>query len=383
MKRLGIRVLTAAIASSMVVLSVSATEPSIDEMKRDKQAAQGEVNSLQKQLTEIVTKISDLEDDLTKTGEQIEQATVDLEEATTLEQQQYADMKLRIKYMYEEGNESVVEALLSCNNFSELVNKAEYVQNVHEYDRDKLQEYVETKEKVSTLKTTLENDQKEMEALEADFQSQEKDLNTMIGDKQEEVSDLETMIQDAVEEAARKAAEEEAARQAAEEEAARQAEEAGQAAEEGSSTVSKDSGSDEDSDSSSSSSSSSGSSSSSSSSSSDSGSSSASSSYVAGDAVSRAYSALGKPYSWGAVGPDAYDCSGLVSFCLTGRHARVYTSSSLAGCTKVTNPQPGDVCVKPGHVGIYIGGGQMIHAPQTGDVVKIAPVQSGMWYVRP
>ena len=91
---------------------------------------------------------------------------------------------------------------------------------------------------------------------------------------------------------------------------------------------------------------------------------------------------LGKPYVWGARGPNAFDCSGLVSFALTGRYVHSWSTSNIVTWTRVSNPQPGDICIKPGHCGVYIGGGQMIHAPQTGDVVKVAPVQSGMWYVR-
>lgn len=101
------------------------------------------------------------------------------------------------------------------------------------------------------------------------------------------------------------------------------------------------------------------------------------------DAVSRAYSCLGAPYVWGAVGPSSYDCSGLVSYCITGRHARVFTSSSLMGYSAVSNPSPGDVAVKSGHCGIYIGGGQMIHAADYGIGVIVGSVQSGMKIVRP
>lgn len=99
--------------------------------------------------------------------------------------------------------------------------------------------------------------------------------------------------------------------------------------------------------------------------------------------VNRAYAQLGKPYKWGAVGPSSYDCSGLVSYCVTGKHQRYCTSGAVAGWPRTSNPQPGDICVKSGHVGIYIGGGKMIHAPQTGDVVKISAVHRGMWYVVP
>jgi len=82
------------------------------------------------------------------------------------------------------------------------------------------------------------------------------------------------------------------------------------------------------------------------------------------------------------VGPDSYDCSGLVSYCLLGRHSRLGTAASFMGYTRVSNPKPGDICCNDHHCGIYIGDGQMIHAPRTGDVVKISAVHSGMIYTR-
>ncbi len=102
--------------------------------------------------------------------------------------------------------------------------------------------------------------------------------------------------------------------------------------------------------------------------------------------VDRARSQLGKPYKWGATGPSSFDCSGLVSYALTGSYSRIGTTATFMGWSRVSNPQPGDVCVVHNssrqHCGIYIGNGQMIHAPRTGDVVKVGPVQSGMVFVR-
>ena len=100
------------------------------------------------------------------------------------------------------------------------------------------------------------------------------------------------------------------------------------------------------------------------------------------DTVSRAYSCLGCDYVWGGVGPGGYDCSGLVSFCLTGEHTRLGTTSTFMGWPQVSDPQPGDIAVNWGHTGVYIGGGQMIHAATYGVGVIIGPVQSGMIIVR-
>ena len=101
-----------------------------------------------------------------------------------------------------------------------------------------------------------------------------------------------------------------------------------------------------------------------------------------GDTVSRAYSCLGAPYVWGGVGPYGYDCSGLVSYCLTGEHTRLGTTYTFMGWPQVSDPQPGDIAVNWGHTGVYIGGGQMIHAADYGIGVIVGPVQSGMIIVR-
>jgi cell wall-associated NlpC family hydrolase len=95
-------------------------------------------------------------------------------------------------------------------------------------------------------------------------------------------------------------------------------------------------------------------------------------------AVQAAMSQLGKPYSWGAAGPDSYDCSGLTMWAWA--HAGVslpHQSAEQQGYgtpVSVGQLQPGDLVFfgSPAyHVGIYIGNGQMVHAPTTGDVVKV------------
>ena len=92
--------------------------------------------------------------------------------------------------------------------------------------------------------------------------------------------------------------------------------------------------------------------------------------------VAAAYSKLGCPYVWGASGPNSFDCSGLVMWCYAQAGVSLDHYSGSQGQSGAVIPlsqaQPGDILWKSGHVGIYIGNGQYIHAPQTGDVVKIA-----------
>ena len=103
--------------------------------------------------------------------------------------------------------------------------------------------------------------------------------------------------------------------------------------------------------------------------------------------ISEAYKHLGKPYVWGAKGPNSFDCSGFTSYVY-----RTALGIEIGGTTydqinsgievSYSELQPGDlVFPHSGHVGIYIGGGQMIHAPHTGDVVKVASVYK-FWRAR-
>lgn len=380
MNKHGIRLITAVVTSSMIVTPVLAA-PSVDDLKKEKASKQNEVSSLQSQLTTLMGKVNTLESELIQTGEDITKAQSDLVVAQKKEKEQYAAMKKRIKYMYEAGNDSAFETLVTSDDFTDLLSKAEYVQNVHSYDRKQLQEYVETKQQISDLKDSLEKDQKELESKQAEYEKQGDNLNNLITSKSAEVANLDSEIQAAAEAAAKEAAER-AAKEAAEK-AAKEAAKKQQASAANNSTSSNRNNSTTSNNTTSNKNNTSNTTRPSRPSGNNTSSNTTSGSNAnGGTIVSRAYSQLGKPYAWGAYGPSSFDCSGLVSYCLTGRYTRLGTTLTFMGWTRVSNPQPGDVVTTATHCGIYIGNGQMIHAPHTGDVVKVGPVQSGMIYVR-
>lgn len=345
------------IICSTIVTPANAA-PSISDLEKEKAAAENEVGSLRAELTELLGKINQLEIDLIAKGQEIEQASSDLKAAEEKEAKQYADMKLRIKYMYEEGNTSFLEALFRADDFADFINKAEYVKNVNTYDRDMLNQYIDTKEQVSTMKVSLEEESSQLELLQGEYHKEEAALNDTIQTKQTEIANFDAEIQAAAEAAAREAA----AREAAEREA-REAE-ARNAAERNKIPTSNGRENDD----------------------SDGGGSyhSSGNTGTAGTIISAAYSYLGVPYNWGGASRSGIDCSGLVM--LAHQAAGINLSHSSGGQggggVAVSDPQPGDVVCYPGHVGIYIGGGQMIHAPQPGDVVKVQSVYGSPWYRR-
>lgn len=392
MNKYGRMLLVSLMAGSLIVTPVYAA-PETESLESQKAAAENEASALQQELVELLDKMGKLEEDLISKGEEIIQAEEDLEQAKKLEEEQYESMKLRIKYMYEEGTTTALETLVSAENFTDLLNKAEYVAEVHIYDRSKLQEYVDTKQNVEDLKEQLVKEQADMKDMQAEYEAEEDTLTATLEEKREEIAGFDAQIQAAAEAAAREAA----AREAAEREAAERQNTTG-----GSNTQTESSGTGNEGNTNTGNNSSEGQTSgstggggstgssggntsgNSSSSGSGSGSVSSGNTSAAQTIVNAAYGQIGVPYVYGGTGNGGWDCSGLVQYCHSVAGISLpRTSQSQGGCgVSVSNPQPGDIVCYGSHVGIYIGGGQMIHAPKPGDSVKVAAVYGSPWYRR-
>jgi cell wall-associated NlpC family hydrolase len=367
----------AALTCSMITVPVFAAPANSGTLEAQKKEAQSEVNSLQSQLSTLMSKMTELQGQLITKGEEITKAEQQLADAQEKEKEQYEDMKLRIKYMYEEGDGSALERILSSGSIAEMLSQAEYVQKVHSYDRDMLEQYVETVTEVKDLKSTLESDMNKLEEMQTEFEDQKIELNDTIENKSAEVANLDEQIQ----EAARKAAAEAAAKQKEAEEAAAAAAAAsnnqtgGQSVQNGNTSVNTPSANtpaapDADN---------SGNTGSPSQENTGGGNTSA-----AQTIVNAAWTQIGVPYVWGGTSPYVgLDCSGLTQWC----HAQAGISigrvdtAQLNGGQVVYDPQPGDIAWTPGHVAIYIGNGQMIEAQQPGTTICVSAVRASV-YVR-
>ncbi len=376
MNKLGRVLLTAVMIGTLVVTPVLAA-PDIEGIRQQKEEAQNQVKSLQEELSGIISKIDTLEAELIETGEAYLKATDDLEEAELKEKEQYAKMKLRIKHMYEQGVGKDLESILEAKSFAEVLSKAEYIQNIHNSDRKMLGEYQETKKQIVKLKETIEKEMKKLEEQQKEYAAAKANLNNVIEAKKGEVANLEQELQAAIAQAeAERKAKEEAERKAREEAARKKAEQEREQASASGGTSSSGGSSSNSGQKPSNSGSNGGSSS---------GNSGTNNQNAAAAIVNAAYSQLGVPYVWGGSRPGkGLDCSGLTQYChkVAGISIPRYSGDQSAQGRSVSNPQPGDIFCQPGHVGIYIGGGKVIHAPEPGDVVKISNVWGNHWFVR-
>lgn len=325
MKKIG-RAFVAAGMASLIFATTVFAEPSVGELRNQKTTAKQKLEKLEKDMTATMGDINKTEQQLVKVGQDIIQAEEDLEKAEKREKKQYKAMKRRIVAMYENGSTSMLVTILEAGSVANMLQQAENVQAIHAYDRKQLQEYVETKEEIESLKVSLEEDMEVLEKKQEKLAEDKKELDGMIADLKKKVDDIDTRIQRAASAAS---------------------------------------------------------------------SSSKNNNYVyvppvgtgGGSAiVAAARNYLGTPYVWGGASSSGVDCSGLVLLAhkSIGVNLSHYSGSQGSGGRPVSRAeaQPGDVVCYSGHVGIYIGNNQMIHAPQTGDVVKIVTVYGSPWFRR-
>lgn len=187
------------------------TGKKIDELKEQKEAAEDKVDALREQRDHLKGELSDLNQKLTDVTEEINSLEVqisDKEMEITLTQEelaaaidtkekQYESMKKRIQYIYETGGMDLASILLESRSMGEMLNKAEYVEQINKYDRDMLHRYENTCEQVALKEETLKQEKTELVGMQENMESKKSEVDSLITQTQNSISAKADEIEDA------------------------------------------------------------------------------------------------------------------------------------------------------------------------------------------
>ena len=144
-----------------------ATEDNIDNLGEARTSLQGQLDGLTQDLTAISQNLEEIESDIIDKNEEIRQAQEELEEAKATEEAQYEAMKKRLRYLYEDHNQTYFEILANSRGFSDLLTQRLYIEKLHEYDRNMLARYKAQREAVEELEARLEQEKADLDELQA------------------------------------------------------------------------------------------------------------------------------------------------------------------------------------------------------------------------
>lgn len=314
----------------------------IEELEKEQEALQAKMDAYDEALMALLTDLTLLEEDITNKQAEIDQAEADLEAAKQREAEQYEAMKLRIQYMYENGDASVWTTMADAGGMSDVLNRVEYINSVYDYDRNQLTEYQNTVQEVEDLSLQLDLEMIEMEELQMNMKEQQGELETLIAESTAKMEGFETKLANATKLAKSYATTIKKQNKIISDEEIRIATEKAAAAS-GGNNGSGSGGL-------------------------TGGSNPSYSTNVSGqDVVNYACQFVGNPYVYGGSSlTNGCDCSYFVMACF-GKYGislprTSYEQRSCGQAVSYANAKAGDIICYAGHVAIYMGDGKIVHA---------------------
>lgn len=170
---------------------------SITAIEKKRKEVQSQLTNLNEDLVETILTLELLEADLETKQAQIEEAQAEYDHLKELEETQYENMKLRIRYMYEQGSNDYIAMLLEADSLTDLINRADFAREISDYDDTKVKEYEETKNLAAESKAELEEEKAELEEVQEAQQAYEEELNSKIAAAKSRVKDFDTELANA------------------------------------------------------------------------------------------------------------------------------------------------------------------------------------------
>lgn len=169
----------------------------VNALDKEKKGIASTVEKLDSELNETTKKLDTINTQITTKDAEIKTTKANLAKAEEDEKIQYESMKKRIKFMYENGNSAYIELILESESISDLLNRAEYITQISEYDRDMLVKYQETKDSISAQKEQLQKEYADLQQLQSDAKEKKASVESLIGQKTEQLKQYEGKITDA------------------------------------------------------------------------------------------------------------------------------------------------------------------------------------------
>ena len=341
-----------------------------DEAQEAQEGVEEEIEEIDAELVNLITDINLCEEAINDKEEEIYRTQLDYDAAVAEKDEQYASMKIRIQFMYEKGDSSYLHMFFGAGNMGDMVNKAKYVEELYDYDRKLLAEYEETVKRVQELWDTLEEDKSELETSKTELQEGQAYMEELLAQKKEEYENYSLMLTKAKQEAATYTArikqetaqirklEEEERKRREEEERKRKEEEERRRKEQEAQLADGDSASKEEPKKQ------------------ETPKPTSSGGGKGQDIANYACKFIGNPYVAGGTSlTNGADCSGFVMSVYKNFGINLprssYSQSTVGKGVSYSDARTGDVIYYGGHVGIYIGNGQIVHASTERTGIKI------------
>lgn len=177
------------------------TKQELEGLNAEKDSLKGQLNTLNSKLQEISNNIAELEEQIEGKEAEIETTEAELADAEETEKQQYEAMKKRVQFIYESQDYVMLEMLFASADFSDFLNRSDYIEQLSAYDRKKLGEYTDTKEKIAAAKKKLEEEKEELNDYKAQVEVEKSKVSGLVSQTSNNLAGKEGEIAQAEQEA--------------------------------------------------------------------------------------------------------------------------------------------------------------------------------------
>lgn len=179
----------------------------VDQLKNKKNELSQKLTELNDKLQVLSNQIEETQNNLDAKKNEIKETKSELKKAKKISEEQYEDMKLRIRYIYKRSNKSYLEMILEADSFAEFLNRINYVSAISEYDNEMLNAYKANIKTIKNKKKELEKQQEELEIISADLDSKQDEVQNVIADTRRIFEENESSLTEAEKEVSAYAAE--------------------------------------------------------------------------------------------------------------------------------------------------------------------------------